>query len=184
MADDMKDEGNEQATVPKDIAQKIAEYLKSDDAKSISPWQRALYEGFLKSYGGGNSGFSNRYDKYYAPFLTGALSATKQDLLPNQYKTSSSYDTAEDSERKERFNEHLAGMSGADPFITAGGSGLGMLASSLLGGGIPGVITGLGIKTIAPAIWNKVKEHYANKRVADDMSTSFYRKLLRKNPTE
>jgi hypothetical protein len=154
-------------------------------AQEISPWGRLFKESFLKSYGDGKTptGFSKRYDKYYAPFFTGAMGAKRQDMIPNQYLKSSPFDDEKEMEHKHRYNLNLNKYATGDPFVTAGAHGLGLTAATLLGGGIPGFMVGLGLKNGLPLAWHLAKQHLSNRNASKEQASSYYKQLLNRYPT-
>jgi hypothetical protein len=162
--------------------------MVEDPTSKLSPWERAFHSAFLKSYGPatdvqtedgqtGRSGFAGRYDKYYAPFVTGVKATRKSDLIDPTYKDSSPFDDENAMKYKYRFNEKTNRLSAADPFVAAGGGGLGMLMASALGGGIPGIGAGFALKHGVPLAWDKVKQYFANKEAKKQAGKDYYRKL-------
>jgi hypothetical protein len=167
---------------PETLAE-LRRYLDDPEQADMNPWDRAMHESLLKSYGNGeqSTGFSNRYDKYYAPFMTGMNSATNKDLIPNQYLSPSAYDSEDEAEKKHRYNLRLNKYATADPFLTAGAHGLGMVAAAT--GGLPGLALGMGLKHGIPLAWHLAKQHFANQNADKEMADRYYRALGKQHPT-
>jgi hypothetical protein len=155
-----------------------------DQSEKISPWDRMFKEAFLKSYGDGRTptGFSERYDEYYAPFFTGMNEAKKEDLIPNQYLKSTPFDNEDEIDRKYRYNLDLNKKATLDPFITAGSHGLGLMSAMLAGGGIPCYVLGMGLKHGLPLAWHLAKQRLADKNASKEQASRYYKNLLKSYP--
>jgi hypothetical protein len=154
----------------------------SDPETNMSPMQRAFHQSLLNSYGDGKTptGFSKRYDNLYMPFMQGVNSTTKADIIPNVYKESSPYDSSEKLHNKFDYNKRLNRLSKADPFITAGAKGIGLVGA--LGGGIPSFLVGKGLEQGLPAIWHLAKQKMAKVAAKKKEQNRYYKQLLAKHP--
>jgi hypothetical protein len=136
-----------------------------DPEEDIDPMTRATYHLLLNKYGSGKSptGFSQRYDKYYAPFLAGLSNTSKKDMIEPQYLRSTPFDDQDTIMNKHRYNLKLNKYSTIDPFLTAASHGLGLISAAT--GGVPGLIGGYALKNGIPLMW-----HIAKQRLADQAS--------------
>jgi hypothetical protein len=174
----------------------IREMLGSKDVE-IDPWKRMFYSKFLDAYSPIThkytdeegkeqekkvpTKFSERYDKYYSPFLTGANAATRRDLIPNTYQEVTPFDNIHQIKNKYRHNESINRLAAADPFVTAGAHGAGLAAATAFGG-IPGLVGGMAIKHGAPLVWDLVKQRMAKRAGMKEEAASRYRKIRNKYP--
>jgi hypothetical protein len=157
----------------------LKEFLQNRaGSQQISPWQNMLMEALNKSYGSSSndSPIAQRYDKYYAPFITGALNATKQDVLRPRFKPINPMDSDDEMEHKELYNSDLKNKSMFDAPLTAGAEGLGAMLAA--GGGLGSLGLGYGVAKGIPLIANLVKQHYANKNADKKMAERRYQRLL------
>jgi multidrug efflux pump subunit AcrA (membrane-fusion protein) len=148
-----------------DIDQQIADERRQAEPRdpnevSENPWKQKLMEAVT----------NGRFSKYTRPFAQGFTSATRGDLVNPDYKDEDDPNaTRQDNDRAKVFNKNLKWYSKGDNAITAGGKGLGMLASSLGGHGLVSSLVGQGISAAAPHVWNMVKNKLANRNVDDQV---------------
>jgi hypothetical protein len=157
----------------------LKEYLADKNSGlPISNWQNMLMEALNKSYGStsNDSPIAQRYDKYYAPFITGAMNATKQDVLRPRFKPVNPNDTEDEMERKELYNTDLSNKSMFDPLLTKGAEGLGTMLAA--GGGLGSLGLGYGVAKGIPLVANLIKEHYAAKNADKKLAQRRYQRML------
>jgi hypothetical protein len=166
----------------------------TDPNEDMDPWDRVKFMTFLNKYGNGDEddnitdtqkakrdSFRGNYDRYYAPFMAGFGNASQSDILPPIYKQSNPFNKEKDILRKMKYNKMQNRWSNADPFLTAGAHGLGLMTA--MSGGIPGLVGGYAIKHGVPLAWNLVKNHFANKYSRQKVANRQYKDILDKYPT-
>jgi hypothetical protein len=155
----------------------------TDPDEDMDPWDRVKYATLLSNYGTAakRTPFGEKYDRYYAPFMSGFDNAKLTDMIPPIYKQSSPFSTEKTILRKMRYNKLQNRMSTVDPFLTSAAHGLGL--ASAMSGGLAGLAGGYALKHGLPLAWSLVKNHFADKYARQRGANKQYKDILERYPT-